>query len=85
MFSCCAENMRNPTFGTDRAAMFICGDKSDACDVAKKLATDIGFDAVVVGKLIKARLLEPVAMLWITMAMLPDHGRAIAFGLLRRD
>jgi hypothetical protein len=30
-----------------------------------------------------ARVLEPVAMLWITLAM-GGHGRNIAFGLLRR-
>lgn len=78
------ENMADPSYGKARAAMFVCGDDEAACAVAAGLARDLGFEAVRTGGLSGARVLEPVAMLWITLAM-GGHGRNIAFGLLRRD
>lgn len=78
------ENMANPVYGTQRAAMFVCGDDADACVTAVTLARDLGFEAVRVGSLSMARVLEPVAMLWINLAMVLGNGRDIAFGLLRR-
>jgi len=77
------EVMANPVFGQARAAMFVCGDDPGACEVALALARDLGFEAVAVGKLSAARMLEPLAMLWITLAR-GGHGRNVAFGLLRR-
>jgi 8-hydroxy-5-deazaflavin:NADPH oxidoreductase len=78
------ENMRDPGFGDSQASMFVCGDDARACETTKQLAADIGFDTMVVGKLSKARLLEPLAILWIGMSMQPDHGRRFAFALLRK-
>ena len=80
-----AENMADPAYGDARVAMFVCGDDEAACSAAQGLAKDLGFDPLVVGGLTKARLLEPMAMVWITLAMVTGHGRGIAFGLLRRD
>jgi 8-hydroxy-5-deazaflavin:NADPH oxidoreductase len=78
------ENMADPHYGDRRAAMFVCGDDAAAREVALGLARDLGFDAVAVGALSRARLLEPLAMLWISLAMAPGQGRSLAFGLLRR-
>jgi len=80
-----AENMANPDYGTQRPAMFFCGDDSSAVETALELANSIGFEALNVGPLAKTRLLEPAALLWITLAMQRGHGRNIAFGMLRRN
>jgi predicted dinucleotide-binding enzyme len=79
------ENMSDPRYGDAKAAMFVCGDDEGACALALGLAKDLGFDAVRVGGLEKARVLEPAAMLWINLALVLGNGRNVAFGLLRRD
>jgi hypothetical protein len=48
------------------------------------LARDLGFEAVDAGPLRSARLLEPLAMLWIDQAMARGAGRNFAFALVRR-
>ncbi|HVE85160.1 MAG TPA: NAD(P)-binding domain-containing protein [Myxococcales bacterium] len=78
------ENMVDPAYGKARAAMFACGDDEQACATAVKLAKDLGFDAVRIGALRLARVLEPMAMLWINLAVVLGNGRNVAFGLLRR-
>ncbi len=78
------DNMANPRYAEGPATMFLCGDDRQACDVAARLAKDLGFDAVAAGPLRNARLLEPLAMLWITLAMPLGMGRGIAFRLMRR-
>jgi len=80
-----AENMAAPRFGDQAATMFYCGDDEKACRVAARLATDLGFDAVSAGPLQNARLLEPLGLLWIKLALAQGLGRGIAFQLIRRD
>ena len=76
--------MENPSFGQDRAVLFYCGDDGGAKRAVKQLAEELGFEAVDAGPLTQARLLEPFAMLWITLALKYGLGREIAFKLLRR-
>jgi 8-hydroxy-5-deazaflavin:NADPH oxidoreductase len=76
--------MENPRFPAGAAAMFVCGDDASARNTVLGLARDIGFDAVDAGSLVEARLLEPLAMLWIKLAYARGLGRDIAFALLRR-
>lgn len=64
--------------------MFVCGDDSEANEVVRKLAADIGFDAITVGDLTKARLLEPLAMLWIHLSASTDLKRDFAFRIDRQ-
>jgi predicted dinucleotide-binding enzyme len=78
------ENMANPHYGAHKAFMPVAGDDAAAREVTLKLATDLGFDAISVGALNRARQLEPMAGLWIKLAMQLGHGRGIAFGMLRR-
>lgn len=79
------ENMAEPNYGDQgRAAMFVCGDDEEARNVAAALASDLGFEAIVVGNLSRARILEPTAMLWIHLAIVLKNGRDIALGLLTR-
>lgn len=78
------KNMENPEFINGRAAMFVCGDDQDARKKIVKLANQMGFDAHDAGELNVARLLEPLAMLWIDLAIKSGMGTDFAFGLLRR-
>ncbi|MGH9928598.1 MAG: NADPH-dependent F420 reductase [Pyrinomonadaceae bacterium] len=78
-------NMAQPSLEGRRSVMFVCGDDSGANDKVRKLAEAIGFDAVDAGKLAVARLLEPLAMLWIHLAFTTDLKRDFAFALLRKS
>ena len=78
------ENMADPRYGAQRALMLACSDDDAARDVALRLAEDIGFEAIGFGPLSNARLLEPVAMTWIQLALRYGQGRSFAVGLLRR-
>ena len=79
-----AQHMANPRFGGQSASMFICGDDAAAKKTVAALAEALGFESVDAGPLTQARLLEPLAMLWISMAYAYGHGVNIAFRLLRR-
>lgn len=64
------------------ASAFLCGDDLGAKGTVAQLALDCGFDPVDSGPLRNARLLEPLAVLWMELAS--THGTDIAFRLLRR-
>lgn len=76
--------MADTSFESGKPAMFYCGDDADAKQTVHLLCAEIGFDPVDAGPLSQARNLEPMAMLWISMAMRFGHGRDIAFSLLKR-
>ena len=65
--------------------MFICGDDEEAKSTVMGLAEEIGFDPVDAGGIQSSRLLEPLAMLWISLAYGLGNGPNIAFRLMRRD
>ncbi len=79
-----SNNMADPVIKGIRTVMLVCGDDEAAKPVVMQLASDIGFDAVDAGKLEQARLLEPWAMLWISLAFQGGMGRDFGFALLRR-
>jgi len=79
-----ADNMANPAYPEGAASMLLCGDDAEARKTAAALAADLGFDPVDAGGLEAARLLEPLALLWIRLAMRQGLGRDIAFRLMRR-
>lgn len=76
--------MENPAFASDKAVMFYSGDDAGAKQTVKQLTIELGFDAVDAGPLRQARVLEPFALLWISLAYGCGYGREIAFKLLRR-
>jgi predicted dinucleotide-binding enzyme len=78
------ENMANPEYPDGRNVMFVCGDDADARETVRHLAEEIGFEAVDAGALSVARLLEPLAMLWIHLYMKTDLKRGFAFAIMRR-
>jgi len=79
-----ANIMANPSFGSEKPALCYCGDDAPAKQTVKQLAEEIGFEPLDVGPLTQARLLEPFALLWISMALKYGYTRDIAFKLLRR-
>lgn len=62
--------------------MFICGNDLDAKLSVADLVNDAGFESVDAGELKVARLLEPLALLWINLAYSAGLGRNFAFSLL---
>lgn len=76
--------MQNPQLEGGPAVMLVCGNDEAARNAVLDLARDLGFDALSAGGLDSARLLEPMAMLWIKLAMPLGHGRNHAFALLRQ-
>lgn len=79
-----AGNYGKAEFAGTRADGFYCGDDAAAKDKVKPLIGDIGLNPVDVGPLRNARLLEPLAMLWIDLAINQKWGTNHAFKLLRR-
>ncbi len=76
--------MENAAFGAEKPVLFYCGDDAGAKGQVKQLAGELGFDGVDAGPLTQARLLEPFALLWISLAFKAGLGREFAFKLLRR-
>ena len=67
-----------------RPAMFMAGDDAAAKAQVATLLTDLGFDALDAGPLIRARLLEPLAMVWINQALIRGKGRDWALAAVPR-
>ena len=78
------QNMANPKFSSGNAVMFVCGNDSDSKKIVLQLAEQIGFETIDAGELSVARLLEPLAMLWIHLRYKANMGTDFAFGVLRR-
>ena len=79
------ENMADPVFPNGRSVMFVAGDDPAGKSVVLKLVGELGFDTVDAGSLGVARLLEPLAMLWIHLMVRRKLGRKFAFALLRQN
>lgn len=79
-----AIHMADGRFGAQCAGMFLCGDDAGAKATVSRLASELGFDPVDCGPLTQARLLEPLGMLWISMALAYGAGPNIGFALLRK-
>jgi predicted dinucleotide-binding enzyme len=77
-------NMTNPKIGGHNLTMFYCGDDAAAKQTAAGLARDIGFLPIDAGPLANARQLEPMAMLWVWLAVRGGMGRDFAFQLVKR-
>jgi len=78
------EVMADAAFAAGKPVMFVAGDDAAGKPVVIDLVAALGFEAIDVGELALARLLEPYAMLWIHLMARRKMGRSFAFGLLRR-
>ena len=76
--------MDDPVMERRHAVMFVAGDDQAAKGVVLDLATAIGFEAIDAGNLKMARVLEPMAQLWIYCAYRQGLTRDYAFALIRR-
>jgi hypothetical protein len=79
-----AGNIENPHYGAQSVTMFVCGDDPAAKAAVMGLAQDIGLEPVDTGPLTMARYLEPLAMLWVSLAYVRGMGPNFALKLLRR-
>lgn len=78
------ENMADARAYPSRPVMFVAGDDEAGKRVVLSLIGDAGFEAVDAGGLRAARLLEPLAMLWIELARKRGLGSNFAFALQRK-
>lgn len=79
-----AKVMADPKFGEQAATLFYCGDDAEAKQAVHQLAADLGFEAVDAGPLKNARYLEPLAMLYIHLAVRGGWGSNTAFKIMKR-
>jgi 8-hydroxy-5-deazaflavin:NADPH oxidoreductase len=77
-------NMLDPRYGRESLSMFLCGDDADAKKVVTGLVAELGFEPIDAGPLRQARCLEPLAMLWISMAYQFGQGLNFGFRVVRR-
>jgi hypothetical protein len=80
--TCGFEVMADPVFANGRACMPVCGDDQASRQTVLDLASAIGFTALDLGPLRQARYLEPMAMVWITRAIVLGAGRRWAFSVV---
>jgi hypothetical protein len=81
------ENFANsayPGYGDLKPAMFYCSDDDEAKEIVEKLAKDLGFEPVDTGGLGMARSLEPLALMWIRLAIRNGRNPNFTWGVLRR-
>jgi predicted dinucleotide-binding enzyme len=78
------ENLADARAFRQKPAMFVAGDDAPHKPTVLRLVSDAGFDAIDVGSLRSARLLEPLAMLWIELARKRGMGSGFAFALERK-
>lgn len=79
-----APNMAAAKSFSTRLAMFVAGDDLARKPVVMGLVADIGFEPFDAGPLEAARLLEPLAMLWIDQALKRGQGQNFGFAVARR-
>jgi predicted dinucleotide-binding enzyme len=75
--------MADPVVNGEKVVLFYCGDDAAAKTTTAQLASELGFDAVDAGPLTQARLLEPFALLWISLAMKQGFGFHWGFKVLK--
>ena len=78
-----AAHMLNPKLAEGTPDMFIAGDDAAAKKQVGEIVAAFGWPVIDIGGLEAARLLEPLAMLWITYALRNNHW-VHAFKLLRK-
>lgn len=78
------ENLGDARVYAQKPAMFVAGDSEALKPAVLRLVSDAGFEAIDAGRLRAARLLEPLAMLWIELASKRGMGTGFAFALARK-
>jgi predicted dinucleotide-binding enzyme len=73
-----------PGYGDLKPVMFYCSDDDDAKEAVVKLAKDLGFEPLDTGGLGMARSLEPLALLWIRLAVRRGRNPNFTWAMLKR-
>ncbi|MDB6114806.1 MAG: oxidoreductase coenzyme F420-dependent [Lacunisphaera sp.] len=73
-----------PGYGDAKPVLFYCSDDDDAKEIVEKLAKDLGFEPVDTGGLGMARSLEPMALLWIRLAVRRGRNPNFTWAMLKR-
>jgi predicted dinucleotide-binding enzyme len=71
-------------FKGERSTMFYCGDDEKAKSIVAGLLNDLDFEPIDAGPLKSARILEPMALLILELAIFQNMGTNIAIKLLKR-
>lgn len=77
--------MAKPKFPEGKAAMLVAGPDGPDKKTVLRIVADVGFEGLDAGELKAARLLEPLAMLWVQLALAKGQGRDFAFVMARRE
>lgn len=75
--------MVNPDFGSEKPAMFICGNDDDARKEVSEILVQFGFEVEDMGMAEAARAIEPLCMLWCIPGF-QDGSWNHAFRLLKK-
>lgn len=70
-----AEVMADTTGFATPPVQFVAGEDDAAKATVASLLTDLGFQPLDAGGIAKARLLEPLALVWINQSLAQGHGR----------
>jgi 8-hydroxy-5-deazaflavin:NADPH oxidoreductase len=76
--------MADPVFSGQSATMFYCGDDEASKAVVRQLTEDLGLQPVDAGPLVNARQLEPLASLYVYLAIFGGWGGDCAFKIVQR-
>jgi len=79
-----ARNMSDAHYAGGKLMMPVAGDDAAAKETVMALAADLGFEPVDVGPLMMSRYLEPMALVWIKLAITQGKGTNFGFALLQR-
>ena len=76
--------MENPDYDGQKATLFYCGDDPAAMKDVERLIHAVGLEPIAAGPLINARYLEPLAMLYIYLAVHQRMGGNTALKMMSR-
>ena len=74
--------MAKPVINGEPVVMFYCGDDAEAKKIVGQLALELGFNAMDAGPLTQARVLEPFALLWISLTFKQGFGAYWGFKVI---
>jgi hypothetical protein len=76
--------MADTSFAGGRPLLLYCGNDAGAKKQVHQLAEELGFNPQDAGPITQARVIEPFALLWISLAYQAGLGRDFAFEIIKR-